>query len=571
MYFRLPVLIVFVFAGIIALMAFQSRFSKQVSLANGEELIVPAESGLLSSETTDKDGKRNKGLRSIRAVDLRAHLEFLADDLLEGRESGSRGARLAAMYIATHFERLGLRAVGDDQTYYQAVSLARKRVLPGSELKVEIKGEMVPLRFGQDFLVAATPSESGTPIRAPLVFCGFGIKSEQDNYDDYKNINVEDKVALYLSGEPHREDENGSDAGAPPHYVSGRTKRRIARQAGAVAAIGVLRQKQLAQFGWAGMQTHLLSARVSLMADKAHGEPGLASVILHPQAASIIFADEQQDYAAVDEAASSGLTHAFEMNKRVEIKILFEDEEIHDSNVVAFLEGSDPELKSEVIVVSAHYDHVGMGTAVAGDSVYNGAADNASGTAGLLELAEAFASLTQSPRRSLLFLAVTAEEKGLLGSKYYVEHPIFPLEKTVANFNLDMIGIGDTTALVVYGIDRSSLGDDVRKAAARFGLEIWPDDMPEQRIFYRSDHYSFAQKGVPAIFPSFGTRRSDFPEFKKFYHRPSDDVTLSWLNYPYMQKHVQVVFQAMLEVANADEPPQWVPDDEFGKVRQRKN
>ncbi|RMF66200.1 MAG: M28 family peptidase, partial [Calditrichaeota bacterium] len=258
--------------------------------------------------------------------------------------------------------------------------------------------------------------------------------------------------------------------------------------------------------------------------------------------------------------------HPFELNKKVEYRIDFENKTIEDRNVVGFLEGSDPGLKSQIIVFTAHYDHIGVGTPVNGDSTYNGAADNASGVSGLLELADAFSSLPNPPRRSLLFLAVTAEEKGLLGSEYYVEHPLFPLEQTVADFNLDMIGIGDTTGIVVYGIDRTTLGEEIRKAAARVGLKILPDEMPEQRIFYRSDHFNFAKHGIPVAFTGFGLRRAWFDEFEKFYHQPSDDRTLPF-NYHYMKKHMQALFLAALAVADADEPPKWAPGDEFENAR----
>ncbi|MCH7755194.1 M28 family peptidase [candidate division KSB1 bacterium] len=258
------------------------------------------------------------------------------------------------------------------------------------------------------------------------------------------------------------------------------------------------------------------------------------------------------------------------MNKKVQMKFIVENKQIEDSNVAGFLEGSDPELKSEVIVFTAHYDHMGIGTPVKGDSIYNGAADNASGTSGLIELAEAFSLLPQRPKRSLLFLAVTAEEKGLLGSEFYVTNPIFPLAKTVANFNLDMIGIGDTTGMVVYGIERSTLGDMITKAVQEVGLEIIPDELPEQRIFYRSDHFSFVKRGIPSIMPGFGIRREWFANFNKFYHQPSDDANLSYFNFGYMKKNVQAIFLAGLWVANAEKSPTWTPGDEFENAREEK-
>ncbi len=570
MYFRFPIIVIFVLACIVGLMAVQGHFGQKmpaVEASTEVPLIIEGAGG--STGVADKSAFET-GAATIRANDLKAHLEFLSDDLLEGRDTASRGARLAAMYIATHFERIGLKAVGQDTSYYQPVLFSQKHILPQSELKVEYAGEVVPFEYEKDFLVTSTPDSSGEVIVADLVFSGFGITAPKYDYDDYANPSVNNKVALYLSGEPYGNDETFFEGDKTTRYSNGSAKRNAARVAGALAAVGVIRDEQLTHFSWAQMQNYLTGPTMTLKTGQGRSrtEAGFPAVILSPEAASQLFEAEAQTYAQLDSTASEGVLQPHVMNKKIQMTISFEDREVIDNNVVGFLEGSDPALKSEVIVFTAHYDHIGIGAAVAGDSLYNGAADNASGTSGLLELAEAFASLPTAPRRSLLFLAVTGEEKGLLGSQYYVDNPIFPLEKTVANFNLDMIGIGDTTAMVVYGMDRNSLGDDVREAAGQYGLEIWPDDMPEQRIYYRSDHYSFARKGVPAVFPSFGSKREFFPEFRKFYHRPSDDTALPWLNYGYMQKHVQVVFTAALKVANADTAPKWTPGDEFEKVQQ---
>ncbi|TDI82961.1 MAG: M28 family peptidase [Caldithrix sp.] len=556
MYFRFPLILLFLLVCLVAFVLLQSRF----------ERYIPEAKGMPSHGAADLQLAREEALLTIRATDLRAHLEFLADDLLEGRDTGSHGAAVAAKYIASHFERNGLAPVGDGETYFQSVPLKLKKILPMSLLEIEIGGEMVPLRYGKDFLVTGVASESGQDISAVAVFAGFGITAEEYDYDDYKDIDVQGKVAVVVSGEPASDDEAFFKGKQRTRQSSARTKRTRAREEGAVAVIGIMREEQLDHFSWPALRKYFTKAQVKLVTEDESPQ-NFPSVVLHPEAARLVFAGSPMDYEEIDTKAKEGHTQAFALNKRVRIKIHFEDGDLAEKNVVGFLAGSDPQLKSEVVIFSAHYDHVGIGAAVKGDSIYNGAADNASGTSGLLELAEAFASLSERPRRSMLFLGLTAEEKGLLGSEYYVEHPLFPLEKTVANFNLDMIGIGDTTALVVYGIERSTLGDYVRKAAAEFGLEIWPDDMPEQRIFYRSDHYNFARKGVPAILPSFGVKRSNFSDFTKFYHQPSDDANLPWLNYNYMQKHVRVVFQAAWWVANADDAPQWAPGDEFGKIR----
>jgi Zn-dependent M28 family amino/carboxypeptidase len=263
-----------------------------------------------------------------------------------------------------------------------------------------------------------------------------------------------------------------------------------------------------------------------------------------------------------------GESKSFAMKRRVRFKDLSKERGVVDRNVVGFLEGSDPDLESEVVIFSAHYDHIGIGTPAEEDSIYNGAADNASGVAGLLELAEAFTLLQKRPRRSLLFLAVTAEEKGLLGSEFYVKNPIIHLENTVANFNLDMLGIGDDPEIIVYGSERSSLGQIIRKAAEVVELKIIADELPEERFYQRSDHYNFARMGVPAIYPSIAIDKKSSSAFSTYYHRPNDDIHLPF-NYQYMKKHVQMILLAGLWMANADERPQWTEGDEFENVRKR--
>ncbi len=569
-------------AGSIGLVALQSRFAGTATPKSAQQAVIPgvpadsarAESVVPAAVAESEPAAEAKydveqSMDAIEANDLRAHVEFLADDLLEGRDTGSRGARVAANYIKTCFQRFGLEPVGDEGTFFQRIPFRKKAIANSSQMKVEINGEMVPLNYKSDFLVVKPPHRSGEPLTLASAFAGFGIRADEYDYDDYRDLDVAGKAVIYLGGEPASGDTAFFAGERPTKYSRSRAKRRLAGEVGAAASVSVFGAREAARFSWNDLQRFLARPGVQLDERANSSSAGdIPAMVVSADAAELLFADEGQSYADLDRMAEKGALQPFAMKKKLEFKINFTDEPFEDNNVVGYLEGSDPALKSEVIVITAHYDHVGIGTPVAGDSVYNGAADNASGVAGLLELAEAFSSLPQAPRRSLLFLAVTGEEKGLLGSRYYVEHPIYPLKKTVANFNLDMIGLGDSTAMVVFGGERSSLGENVRKAAEALGVAIYPDEIPEERVFYRSDHYSFARKGVPAVLPSFGMHREWMSEFRKFYHRPSDDKNLRWLNYNNMRQHVRVVFAAALEVANAENAPRWVDGDEFGKVRQ---
>ena len=569
MYFRFPLLLLLIVAGLVGIIILKDHLDEGVSAAN-KAVPVKTPSEPTSAVREDIPDTHFAALQSITSSDLRRHVVFLADDVLQGRDTGSRGARIAALYISSQFDKFGLRPVGENGSYYQTVYLNEKKISADSEFKIEIDGEMVPLKYKVDFLVVTPPNQSGMEVTRDLIFTAFGIQASEYDYDDFKNLDVKGKATIYVSGEPPSDDEKYFRGNKASQYSNGSAKRRTAKKNGADAAIGVVLPELFEQISWAGIQNFYTRSKISLRNDAATEGEDFAAIILHPDAGELLFAGTGRDFADIKKAAMDGTIQPFEMSKKIQMKLIVENNQIEDSNVAGFLEGSDAELKSEVIVFTAHYDHVGIGTPVKGDSIYNGAADNASGTSGLMELAEAFSLLPERPKRSMLFLAVTAEEKGLLGSKFYVKNPIFPLAKTVANFNLDMIGIGDTTGVVVYGIERSTLGDMITKAVQEVGLEIIPDELPEQRIFYRSDHFSFVKQGIPSIMPGFGIRREWFANFNKFYHQPSDDANLFYFDFGYMKKSVQAIFLAGLWVANAEKSPTWTPGDEFEHAREAK-
>ena len=569
MYFKFPLLLLILVAGLVGIIIFKDHLDDRVSAANKAEP-VKISSAEIPEISEDISATHLAALQSIGSSDLRRHVVFLADDSLEGRDTGSRGARIAALYISSQFDKFGLRPAGEDGSYYQPVYLNEKKISPDSEFKIEIDGEMIPLKYKEDFLVVTAPNQSGVEVTRDLIFTAFGIQASEYEYDDFKNLDVKGKATIYVSGEPPSEDEEYFEGSEASQYSNPSTKRRTAKENGAAVTIGIALPELLEQISWGGIQNFYARSKMSLKNDASTAGEDFAAIVLHPDAGELLFAGAERSFSDIKKTALEGTIQPFQMNKKIQMKLIVENRQIEDNNVAGFLEGSDPELKSEVIVFTAHYDHVGIGTPVKGDSIYNGAADNASGTSGLMELAEAFSLLPQRPKRSMLFLAVTAEEKGLLGSEFYVQNPIFPLVKTLANFNLDMIGIGDTTGVVVYGIERSSLGDMITRAVKEVGLKIIPDELPERRIFYRSDQFSFVKRGIPAIMPGFGIRREWFANFNKFYHQPSDDANLSYFNFGYMKKNVQAIFLAGLWVANAEKSPTWTPGDEFENAREEK-
>lgn len=568
MYYRVPILFLMMFALIVIVVVFKDKYLPtlpHVHSAVGR--VVPRSSDSPEPDKTysDVSPEIKSALQSIRSPELRTHLEFLADDLLEGRNTGSRGATLASMYIAGQFKKIGLRAVGENNSYFQTVHLTSRRISSKSKVSIEVTGEMLPLSYGADFLVVTPAAVNGAEIEKNVIFTGFGIRAPEYGYNDFSGLDVRDKISVYLSGEPASEDSSFFAGKKMTRYATGKSKRETAREMGAAAAVGIIHPELLKRLSWEALHRRYSSPKMSLR-DANESQSRLPAVILHPDVGQLFFSGVQTSFQEIEKQAASGSVASFDMHKKAYLQIFFDEHEIQGRNVAGFLEGSDPVLKSEVIVFTAHFDHLGIGVPVKNDSVYNGAADNASGVSGLLELAEAFTKLQKAPRRSLLFLAVTGEEKGLLGSEFYVEHPILPLEKTVANINLDIMGLGDTTGIVLYGKERSSLGEIFSQAAKESGLTVFPDELPEQRIFYRSDQYSFAKKGVPVIFSGFGIRRSGFDEFKTYYHRPNDDIHLPF-HYHYMKKHIQSIFLGALRAANNDAPPEWVEGDEFARKR----
>jgi hypothetical protein len=354
MYFRFPVLLLMIFALMFGLFHFKLKSDNSLSFANH----LPAPSDSLTATA-------NGALQSIRAEQLRAHLEFLADDLLEGRDTGSRGARLASLYVASQFERMGLKPVGDHRSFYQAVPLIQKRVSPNSKLIVEVNGEMVPLTYGRDFLVVSGGKE-GEAITREMVFTGFGIRAPEYNYDDFKNVEVKGKFSVSLSGEPPSEDEKFFAGKQPTKYSSGLAKREIIRNLNADGIIGVILPETLEQYDWSSFENFFGSRRISLPKDNTGGDE-LYAFIVHPNAADLLFSNTPKSFDEIKNDAAKATVNSFEMKKKVQVQIFTEEKKIEDRNVVAFLEGADPALKSEVVVYSAHYDHLGIGVPVAGD------------------------------------------------------------------------------------------------------------------------------------------------------------------------------------------------------------
>jgi len=516
-------------------------------------------------------------LRQIRPDAIRAHMEFLADDLLEGRGTGSRGYQLAANYVRAEFEQMGLKPAGVDGTYFQNIHFRKIELLRNqSSLVIGRDGSEQNLVIDKDCAMVGDPIHADTSAVAPVVFAGYGVTAPKFNYDDYAGVDVRGKIVAALYGAPP------SFPSAPGAYYSDSTIKLS--NAAARGAIGLL-------IIWAGKaeertpfsQLVRFYRQPTMRWLDAKGVPNDAEpkirgyARISSRAASAMFEGSGKSWKQALAAALDSKPQAFPLAVTAAIHIVSRYSEVESPNIAALLPGSDPQLKNEYVVFTAHTDHLGIGDPVDGDDIYNGAADNASGTAALIEIARAFARLSQSPRRSLLFLAVTGEEEGLLGSDYYAHNPTVPISQIVANLNMDEVSfLYDFKDIVPLGGEHSSLGAVADDVARHMGLEVSPDPAPEEVYFVRSDQYSFVEQGVPALYieegykavnPKLDAKKMQIDWENTRYHLPSDDMNQPF-DFNATVKCTRVDLAAGYEIAQQTDRPHWNKGDffeQFGK------
>jgi Zn-dependent M28 family amino/carboxypeptidase len=512
------------------------------------------------AQSTDISGER-----------IRAHVKFLASDLLEGRGVGARGGDLATEYIAAQFALAGAKPAGDAGTYFQNLTLVGVNPQPESALKA---GEN-SFRWLDDFVGVTYRQETDAAFDADAVFVGHGIVAPEYKWDDYAGVDVRGKVVVLFTNEPPSNDPKFFTGRALTYYGRWTYKYEEAARHGAVAAI-IIHTTPTASYGWEVVRSSW--GREDQQVKLPPGEQQLAL-------AGWVTKDAGEKLAAslghsVDELLKMADTRGFQampMPMRISGKAPAKVREIHTRNVVARIEGSDSHVKDEAVIFSAHWDHLGVGDPVNGDAIYNGAADNATGCAMIIEIARAWAALPQKPRRSAIFLAVTAEEAGLRGSEYYGQHPVVPAGKTAAAINLDMfMPFGRARDVNVTGAERTTLYPLVEEASHRFGLTITPDPRPEAGVYYRSDHFSFARVGIPSFSidqgidlmgkPA-GTGKKLFDEFEdKHYHQPSDEYRDDW-DFTGMEHYSRFAMLIGVNAANLSKMPTWHAGDEFLPAR----
>jgi len=511
---------------------------------------------------------------TISAERMKADVAYLASDRLEGRGPGTRGEELTTDFLAGEFKKAGLKPVGKGGTYLQPVPLVRVFTSPKSTLTVIKDKQALEIACDDEFSgMSHTQAELET-FDAEAIFVGHGITAPEFEWDDYKGIDVKDKIVVLFTNEPPSVDPKFFGGTALTYYGRWTFKFEEATRRGARACF-IIHTNETAGYPYSVVRP-LDGAQLKRDPEK----PALAFAgWLSRKAGEKLLA---QSGLTVDDALKAADTKGFKaVSLGVNLKgnIPTRVEKIVSNNVVGMVEGSDPALRSEAVIFTAHWDHLGVGRAIVGDSIYNGAADNATGCALLLELARAWAAQSPKPKRSALFLAVTAEEKGLLGSKYYAQDPIVPLGKTAINLNFDMIlPIGVPESIVLTGAERTTAWPTVKAVAKKHKLEIEDDQRAHLGIYYRSDHFSMARAGIPAFSVGGGMKIKGKPadfapkamqEFNdKAYHSPQDEVQPGW-DFSGFVILADFALDVAREVANADRLPTWNAGDEFLPAREK--
>ncbi|MDF0543083.1 M28 family metallopeptidase [Sphingobium sp. H39-3-25] len=507
------------------------------------------------------------------AAQVRAHVDFLADDLLEGRDTGSRGHEIAARYVASRFEALGLKPGGDNGGWYQTITFQQtdRTETPGSVSITGPAGEK-SWTHGTDVLVSLPANGTKEDVTAPLVFVGYGIEDARLGINDYAGLDVKGKIVVALRGYPRG---LPSEEGA---HVSA-TKAKAAQAHGAIGMLSVGTALSMKTRPWSRMVQVADEPDFSWVDkdDKPFDEaPGIrVTASLNDPAVAAVFAGAPKSIAAIRAEAdkSGGRPKGFPLKTSAHVSVEGHGVRVTSPNVVAILPGSDPKLAAQYVALSAHLDHIGISKPKPGDKpgtdyINNGALDNAAGIATMLEVARAMAEAPVKPRRSIIFVASTGEEKGLLGADYFARHPSVPVSQIVGNVDLDMpLLLYRFTDLTAFGADHSTLGPIVAKAVAPMGVKLSPDPMPQEGIFTRSDHYMFVKQGVPAVFLATGYANGGEKAWGAFlsgnYHHPGDDMKQA-IDWDSGARFAEANYRITRAMADDDAPPMWFKGDFFG-------
>lgn len=515
----------------------------------------------------------------INEAELKGHIRFLSDDMLEGRGTGARGGELAAKYIAAELEAIGAKGAGDNGSFFQPVSLVGVKADPNTTLTVSSASGSESFKFADDFVAFTGAQTESVNVDADLIFVGYGIEAPAQRWNDYKgDIDYKGKILVMLVNDPPATAAEPDLFGGKALTYFGRWTYKFeeAARRGAAGAI-LLHTDESAGYPWGVVRTSNGSWRFDIERKQGDTTPFLQFRSWVTDAtAQRIMKLAGQDLAALRAKAATRDFKPVNLGVKAKLDLKSEVKRVAAPNVVGVLEGTDPTLKNEYVVYSAHWDHLGIGAPNKdGDTIYNGALDNASGVACVLAIADVLAK--QRPKRSSLFLFPTAEEQGLLGAEWYSKHPVVPIDKTAANVNLDSMNVlGPTSDFIPLGAERSTLKDVVEAVAKDMNLRVSLDARPEQGSFFRSDHFPFAKAGVPSISLKEGNEYVGHPkewgeeQFKAYntahYHQPSDEMRDSW-NFNGMIQSAEIALAIGRRISDMPEKPHFNPGDEFAKTK----
>lgn len=513
-----------------------------------------------------------KYLNIISVDSLKKHTSYLGSDELGGRAPGTPGERKAWNYIAQQLKKYQLRPCGDNGTFLQAAPMHGSQPLPDSRLTLMFSGGKHEFQLQRDYLLYRSGAQTFIPKPLSLVFVGYGIIAPEYNYNDYESVDVVDKIVVFLSGEPTSTDSTFFDGVYPTIYSYPESKQRIAISRGARGSILIPSTQGKSWFDWV---SEFSFEDVTL----AYSVSGNLSVVMNPNAARKLFFGAEHNLKKILWLERNGELSSFPLNTAISFEGVFDQREFIGNNVLGMLDGEKMSRQKMTLILSAHYDHLGIGAPVNGDSIYNGVVDNAIGVAGLLECARAFSFYPLRPGHNVLFLFITAEEKGLLGSSYYIDHPYIPLNKTIANVNIDGLSIFDeVNSFIDVGGYLSTLGDLFASVTAMLdlGVSMLPDQFLGYESFMRSDQIAFAKAGIPSILIAEGTDYVNMSSeagvqkmihwFENIYHSPFDDINQP-IDWNAARQHCQIIFAYAVKLANIKQVPTWKSGTDFINIK----
>ena len=522
-------------------------------------------------------------LNAIDSADLLKHIKVLASDEFEGRAPGSKGEELTVKYITEQFKAVGLKPGNPNGSYTQEVPLAG--ITTTANVKITAGDDAMELKSPDDYVAFSTRLQPEISVNdSEIVFVGYGVVAPEYGWDDYKDVDIRGKTILMLINDPAipdphdpaQLDGNMFKGRAMTYYGRWTYKYEIAAEKGAAAAI-IIHETEPAAYPYSVVQSSWGSENYEIDAANKNIDHVAVSAWLQLDAAKKLIGKGGQDFDALKKAALSRDFRPVSLGAKATFHLKQTVRSFKSMNVVGRIEGSDPKLKDEWLMYTAHWDHLGRKPEQPGDNIYNGAVDNASGVAAIIEIAQAHRKLPKPTRRSALFMATTAEESGLLGAKFYAENPLYPLEKTVGNINIDGANVwGRTKDIESVSAGNSTLDDLLVEVASRRDRIVKPNSNPERGSFYRADHFEFSKLGVPALYTgrgkevigkaaSFGHQKTE-EYVANIYHQPSDEIDPAW-DLSGAVEDMQMLFEVGYKVANDDQWPEWKPGTEFKAKR----